>query len=131
MPNRRQRTRIPFRTTANVHATGAMLVDQEVRDLSLTGVFVLGNHPLKAGQSCMVTIHLYEGDESDNVNVTDLTMEGKVLRVHEDGTAIQFEFLDPDSYLHLRRVVLLNVDDPDQVAQEFNTAVFDSQSEDF
>ncbi len=125
MDNRRRRTRVPFQTQVDVQAAGTMLRDLQTRDLSHKGVFLLGEHPLKEGQSCLVTIHL----PGDQATAPVLRMEGKVARVTEQGTAIDFLSMDPDTYIHLRNLVLLNAEDPEKAAQEFVQPAFDAADE--
>lgn len=123
--NRRRRTRVPIQARVDVQATGALVRDLASRDLSHKGVFVLGHPPLEPGQECYVTIHLFGAGE----DVPDLEMEGKVVRVNEQGAAIDFVSMGPETYLHLRNLVLLNSDDPERTEREFATPVFDPQSE--
>ena len=125
MDNRRRRTRVNFRTRADVQAVGARLVDLETRDLSLKGVFVLGEHPLEPGQGCVVTIRLM--DEAEEA--PELHMEGKVVRTTGEGTAIDFVSMDPETYLHLRNLVILNAEDPDAAEKELARPAFDASSE--
>jgi len=125
MPNRRRRTRVPFMALVDVKTTGALLRELKSRDLSHKGVFVLGKHPLREGQSCMVTLHL-PGD-ADTAPL--LRMEGQVARITPDGTAIDFVSMDPDTYLHLRKVVVLNAQDPDAAEEEFAEPAFDASAE--
>jgi hypothetical protein len=124
MTDRRRRTRVNFRTEVDVQATGAMLRDLESRDLSHKGVFVLGRHPLEEGQGCMVTIRL-----ADDPEAPVMRMEGRVARITPEGTAVDFVSMDPDTYLHLRNLVLLNADDPEQAEDEFGTPAFGAWGE--
>lgn len=125
MVNKRRRTRINFAAKADVNVTGAQLVDLTTRDLSHKGVFVLGSHPLTVGQHCTVTIRLQDDPESD----VELFMEGKVARSTIEGTAIDFISMDPDTYMHLRKLVLLNSPNPDEAASEFAKPAFDPSTE--
>jgi hypothetical protein len=125
MDNRRTRTRVTFNTQVDVKATGMMLRNLETKDLSHKGVFLLGDNPLQEGQGCTVSIHL-AGDEK---TAPVLHMEGKVARVTKNGTAIDFLSMDPDTYLHLRNLVLLNADDPEKAEMEFRQPAFNGSSE--
>ncbi len=125
MAERRKRTRVDFETLADVQATGARIVDQKTRDLSLKGVFLLGRHPLTAGQGCMVTVHLpAEGEDAPTLH-----MEGKVVRATPEGTAIDFVSMDPETYLHLRNLIILNAEDPEAAERELVLPAFDGTSE--
>lgn len=120
MAEQRKRTRVEFRTTADVKATGANALGMQTRDLSHKGVFVLGELPLKVGQSCGVTIQLGRAAGDSPV----LHMEGKVARITDEGVAIDFVSMDPDTYMHLRNLVLLNAENPQQAAREFVDPAF-------
>jgi hypothetical protein len=123
--NRRKRTRVHTEALVDVHATGARLLGLSSRDLSHKGVFILGSHPLKKDQNCMITVHLVTGGSEG----PDLHMEGKVVRSTKDGTAIDFVSMDPDTYMHLRNLILLNAEDPEKAEHEFNLPAFDPNSE--
>lgn len=125
MDNRRTRTRVPFHTQVDIQTTGMKLKNLETRDLSHKGVFLLGDNPLQEGHVCTVSIHL-AGDEA---TAPILHMEGKVARITKDGTAIDFVSMDPDTYMHLRNLVLLNADDPDRAEKEFAQPAFNGSSE--
>lgn len=120
MDNRRTRTRVSFHTQVEVKASGMLLEGLETRDLSHKGVFLLGDNPLKEGQACTVNLHLAR----DEANAPVLHMEGRVARVTDDGTAIDFLSMDPDTYMHLRNLVLLNADDPEKAEREFSQPAF-------
>lgn len=121
MENRRRRTRVDFQTRADVRTAERSLVDLETHDLSLKGVLIRGRQPVSAGEKCQISVRLM-GGEPDS---PELHMEGRVIRVDDKGTAIDFTSLDPDTYLHLRNLVLLNADDPDEAEQEMANPAFD------
>lgn len=120
-PNRRRRTRVHLRIRVEVHTTGARLVDLATRDLSHKGLYVLGDLPLKAGQSCTLTVHL----PAEGEDVPVLRMEGKVVRAGAEGAAIDFVSMDAETYRHLRNLVILNAEDPEQAEKEFATPAFE------
>ena len=123
MSNRRRRTRVDFSARADIHTVGAMLKSVPTRDLSHKGIFILGEHPLKPGQTCMVDLHL----PGDAKSAPILHMEGQVARLTPEGTAIDFVSMDADTYLHLRNLVLLNAPDPDQAQREFAQPAFEDE----
>ena len=120
MGERRARTRIEFHATADVDTDAGALSGVETRDLSHKGVFLLGEGSLALGTECAVSIHLFADGEDAPV----LHMKGKVARVSAQGTAVDFTTMDPDTYLHLRKLLLLNAEDPEAVEKEFVTAAF-------
>lgn len=123
MSESRRRTRVHFTTRAEVQVGDQRFADLETQDLSHKGVFVKGSHPVQAGQACLVTVHLQEGSQER----LDLHMQGSVKRITDQGMAIDFTSMDPDTYMHLRQLVLLNAEDPEKVEGEFGTPVFEHQ----
>ena len=123
--NRRKGTRVHVEATVDVHATGARLLGLKSKDLSHKGVFVLGDLPLKSGQNCMITVHLMPTGDSG----PHLQMEGRVVRVLQEGAAIDFVSMDPDTYIHLRNLIVHNAQDPDQAEKEFSLPAFESEKE--
>lgn len=122
MPSdRRRRTRVNFHARADIQTLGARLLDLETRDLSHKGVFLLGELPLKDGLGCTVTLHLVGETE----NAPTLHMEGRIVRSTGEGTAIDFVSMDPETYLHLRNLVLLNAEDPEEAEKEFGQPAFE------
>ncbi len=122
MPSdRRRRTRVNFHARADIQTLGARLLDLETKDLSHKGVFLLGELPLKDGLGCTVTLHLVGETE----NAPTLHMEGRIVRSTGEGTAIDFVSMDPETYLHLRNLVLLNAEDPEEAEKEFGQPAFE------
>lgn len=126
MSDKRVRTRIDFKTLADVRAAGADLQEVETRDLSHKGVFLVGDHPLEMGTECVVDIHLLP-EEPDAPN---LHMKGRVARKTPDGVAIDFTSMDADTFLHLRNLLMLNADDPEAIEKEFTTSAFGNEPDD-
>lgn len=123
--NRRRRTRVSLGVRVDVHVTGANLRDVETHDLSHKGIYLKGELPLQEGARCGVTIHL-PGEQDDT---PILHMEGKVIRSNDQGTAIDFVSMDPDTFLHLRNLVLLNADEPEEAEKELASPAFNAASE--
>ena len=120
MPERRTRTRVKVQYRADVSTSDVRLENVETRDLSHKGVFIVGGQVLAAGQPCQVTIHLCGAPEESPA----MHMEGRVVRSTPDGTAIDFQYMDPDTYLHMRSLVLHHAPDTEEVEKEFTTPAF-------
>jgi len=120
MAESRRRTRVNFDARAEVQVGRRRYENLKTRDLSHKGIFVLGPHPEKEGKNCRVTVHLEGGEEG----VFELHLKGLIKRVTTEGMAIDFISMDPDTYLHLRKIVLLNADNPRRAEREFATPVF-------
>jgi hypothetical protein len=79
----------------------------------MNGLFVTADHMFPVGNICQVCLVLEGGAGECRIETT-----GEVVRVSEDGIAIQFEQIDLDSMEHLRKLVLFNADDPEQAERE-------------
>ena len=119
--DRRRRTRVNFHTRVDVQTVGARLMDVESRDLSHKGLYLLGDLPLGEGHGCTLTVHLV-GEQEDGPT---LRMEGRIIRVTPEGAAIDFVSMDSETYMHLRNLVILNADDPEEAEREFATPAFE------
>lgn len=117
---RRQSTRVPFQTTADLQFHDREFTDRETGDLSVKGVLVHGVHDRKLGDECAVLLHLI-GASSDLA----LRMRGKVVRILPEGVAIKFHEIDLDSFYHLKNIVYYNVDNPDDLSSEFDPETAD------
>lgn len=125
MAERRTRTRIAYKAQADLECGGQKIGSLSTRDLSHKGVFILGPSQLPLGSQCSVTIHLF----SEGGQGPDLFMQGTVARVTQDGAAVDFRSMDPDTYMHMRKLLILNAPDPEAVEEEFTTVAFDHPPE--
>ncbi len=113
---RRKRTRVPFQVLASLQAAdGDVHIDCETKNLSVSGVLVLGAVGLTVGSRW--TIKLVGGLQN---SAFCLWMEGKVARKVNNGGAIAFVDMDEDCYALLQTIVLYNADDPIAAAEEFS-----------
>ena len=110
---RRKKTRVAFQTVVELTVEGRPVSVKSSSDISLKGLFVETGAGLALGTPCQVTIRLAGYDE----NLT-LHIEGEVARCQEDGLGIRFTSMDPDTFFHLRNIVLYNAADPDEVEAE-------------
>ena len=112
---KRQNTRVAFRTTITVHFPDKTFDHCETQDLSLKGVFVKGvTGPRAEGDYCELSLHL-SGATSD----LSLHMSGEVVRVLDDGVGLHFSGIDLDSFFHLKNIIYFNTEDPDILGDEF------------
>lgn len=115
--NPREFTRVTTGFTVEIEAEGRTIESARMQDLSMNGVFVICEDRLPLECDCRVTLRL--GDPGSGIKIT---AAGKVMRhgTEPPGFALQFSELDVESYEHLRQLVLLNSQDPDQVEQEIS-----------
>lgn len=84
----------------------------QVLDLSLKGVLInLPDNPLSLEDSCEIKIPLHS---------TGVIMSFHSTLVHKSGDNVGFRFEDEDlqSIVHLRRLIELNVNDPQKITDE-------------
>lgn len=112
--NRRRKTRVRFETqvilrTKDVEVTA----EASSRDISLQGVFLATDAALPQGAPCEVEILLTGSSSRLSIRV-----RGHVARRDAGGLGIVFESIDPDSYFHLRNLLLYNSSDPEEIENE-------------
>jgi hypothetical protein len=56
-----------------------------------------------------------------------IEIEGEVARRDDDGLAVDFVEMEPDSFQHLHRLVQLNASDPDAVDADLARPAFDRE----
>lgn len=111
--NRREFTRVPVHFDLRVTAAGKPVPCTAVRTLSMNGMFAQSTAELPAGTECEVRISLAEGE-------IEIELLASVVRNYPDGIAFSFtKILGPESYVHLRNLVLYNAPDTDSVEDEF------------
>jgi hypothetical protein len=123
MPQKkRDTTRVEFHNRAELEIEGLVL-SGTVEDLSLKGLFVkteASQQPIQIGQEVKVTIH-FSGTTSN----LSIDVQGKVVRLTQDGIGIEFTDMEFDSFVHLRNVVAYNAGDEDAIMDEFSQTFTD------
>lgn len=107
---RRKSSRIPYRTSADLKFTDSSFMDCETRDLSVSGAFVLGIKEQGKGEQCNVDLHL-TGEASSLL----LKMKGEVVRIEDDGVALQFLGVNLDCFYHLKNILYVHFVNPDDI----------------
>jgi len=118
MPQKkRDTTRVEFHTRAELEIDGQGL-SGTVEDLSLKGLFLkteASQRSIQIGQKVKVTIR-FSGTTS-NLSVD---VQGKVVRLTQEGLGIEFTDMEFDSFVYLRNVVAYNAGDEDVIMDEFS-----------
>lgn len=112
---RRKRTRVPVQFEMMIRC-GEKEHQVEMINLSLTGVLCVTAPHFQTNASCAVSIKLNEE--------TKINLEGKILRVGADETAISFTSMDEESFFHLKRIMAFNADDADKIDREMIVPAF-------
>ena len=108
------RARVAMEVTVTDGET--VVVSEHTRDVSMNGVFVVGESPFVEDTLCDITIHLGGRQTDERIDV-----KGRVARVADDGFGIVFDEIPLDAYDHLRKLVLYDVPDADSVDDEIRS----------
>ncbi|MBF0218098.1 MAG: PilZ domain-containing protein [Gammaproteobacteria bacterium] len=113
--NRRHFRRVDFDAGCRVASFGVEH-DCELSDISLRGALVRTPTTLrfKSGQPCRLSICLADSD-------IVLLFECEVTRVDEHYMGFRFVAQDLDSFTHLRRLLEVNIADPEILNREFSS----------
>lgn len=113
MTDKRRYTRVPF--DADVHLDVAdSHFETELVDISLKGLLVVTPeaNTLRGGDACSATLLL--GDE------LGIRMDCMVMHVTGDRAGLRIDRIDMESFAHLRRLLELNLGDPDLLDRELS-----------
>jgi len=107
--------RVPFNTEVEVQLQGRTIRSREGIDLSMNGIrLATGDETPASCSPCQVKIRLQAAEHG-----LLIAANGRVVRSAPGSLAIEFAELDPDSYYHLRQLILHNAEDPEQAEKEF------------
>jgi hypothetical protein len=109
---RRHFSRVNFSAKVSVRYEGQYL-ETELIDISLKGALIRfsGEASIDKGARCFFEFRL---DQSEIV----LNIDARVVYTQDGQYGLRFENLDLESMIHLRRLIELNIGDPDQIQQE-------------
>lgn len=114
-PDRRRRARVPVRLEVKVR-----LEDREIsvesRNLSLKGLACLPHPFLKKYACCQLVISLAAGIQ--------VHIKGRVARIGDSEVGIDFLGMDPESFVHLKKIVEYHARSPEAVAAELLNPAF-------
>lgn len=116
---RRQYSRIRFHSGASL-SIGDQESTCEVADLSLKGALLTAAlpKPPSVGEHCLLEIAL---DESGTV----IRMDGTIAHVEAHRIGLVCREIDLDSIIHLRRLIELNLGQPELLHREFSALIRD------
>ena len=98
-----------------VSLESGVMVDGSAADISLRGMRFSTERGLPVGKSVHVRIHLHGATP-----YPCLDLDARIARVEAGGVALEFTGVDVDSIEHLRRLILYNATDADQVQAEMS-----------
>lgn len=110
--NRRNFSRVQFKSTAFVNVEGNRN-QVELLDISLKGALVSCDADMNVQKedNCSFELRLSDSDIM-------MTISAQVVYKREASLGLKFDNIDLESMIHLRRLVELNVGNPDQIQKE-------------
>ncbi len=110
--NRRNFSRVKFNSKAylNYNNTHEQV---DLVDISLKGALVSLQNPMEIGSDSPCTFELHLSDSEIVMNISAI-----IVYKRDDNLGLKFDNIDLESMIHLRRLVELNVGNPDQIQKE-------------
>lgn len=112
---KRKCSRVGFEIQASIFYKNT-IIEGFVKDLSLTGIFLIGTNDIPLGEDVSIIIRLAGNDSNLSVS-----LYGKITRCNESGLGIEFDAIDLDSFIHLKNIIIYNYGDSDKIMDEFLT----------
>lgn len=108
--------RVPFNTEVQVRAQGSTIRSQEGINISMSGMRLFTREVIPPAETpCHVAILLGGSDYPVIIEA-----QGKTVRSHEGSLAVKFLELDPDSYRHLRQLIVNNAQEMERAERELS-----------
>jgi len=119
LPERREFSRVSVAMRVEITAGGKTVFSSHLKNISMGGLFLISPEKLPLGSDCQMAIFLEDPKRQDRI-----TARGKIVRVTEEGMAIHFEeIIGPESYHHLRNLVLYNALDAEKLEKEIEDRI--------
>lgn len=111
----RRFSRIPFKVKAELQLGSQIYPAAELSNLSVGGCLLPLTVSAEPGTTCQLRI-LLEGTAEE----TRVSIEGEVVRATQEGVALRFLRIDPDSLFHLHNIIRYNAPDADTIEHEIS-----------
>ncbi|MCI5133149.1 MAG: PilZ domain-containing protein [Candidatus Electrothrix sp. EH2] len=112
--NKRQFTRLHIHLDAELNFGSQFYYKRAVENISLGGLYVVGNFHQQLGDICTVTLNHSELDDALEIHATCF-----VVRSDEQGLGLEFISMKLDDFCHLQTILLYQADDPVVLGTEF------------
>ena len=112
---KREFTRVPFKTEVRLSAAGKTIISNKLRDISLGGAFISSDETFPIGAVCLLEIKL-----TGPASLLKIGVEARVVRSEDQGIGVRFSRMDVDSLIHLRHIVRIQSGDPNEVDLEYS-----------
>ena len=121
-PEARSFTRVGVRMEIALEAGNAGRIDGHIRNVSASGIFVEtdagAEFHAEVDSECRIVLGL-DGGTGPLIRAT-----ARIVRADAHGVAVRITEVDgPDSFVHLRNLVLYNAEDADAAVAEFDAHV--------
>jgi hypothetical protein len=113
----RKFSRVSFQIDSTVTTKGRRFTGM-IENLSLSGMLMVTDEKLPLGDVVKLAIILSGTSPAIKVSLT-----GRVSRVAGNGLGFTFEKIDPDSHVHLKKIIAYNSDDADKVLDDIHHAI--------
>ncbi len=110
--NRRNFSRVKFNSKAYLNFDNSH-EQVDLIDISLKGALVSSKHTLEIDSDNPCTFELHLSDSEIVMNISAV-----IVYKREENLGLKFDNIDLESMIHLRRLVELNVGNPDQIQKE-------------
>lgn len=110
---KRKFTRVAFKIFAEMQYAGKT-ISGRVSDLSLKGLFIHTTEQVELGEEMEVTLRLPSTSPP-----LDFRLRASVARVVADGIGMEIVESDLQAFTHIRNIVAMHLEDPDQIMVEF------------
>ncbi|MCI5143636.1 MAG: PilZ domain-containing protein [Candidatus Electrothrix sp. ATG1] len=110
----RQYTRVDFQRDVCLDFDGKKYIQNTVNNLSLGGMYVKGTFEQQKDDICTVELSNPENDFG-----VELCARCSVVRVSDEGIALEFVSMDHESFLFLQTTLLYEAEDPMRLGAEF------------
>ncbi len=113
---KREFVRVPFTTEVEIRTGNRLFRSSSGMNISLNGLRIATEGPLPGeGSPCSARIVLKAFDHHIAIEA-----QGRIARSGQGYLAVEFTELDPDSYIHLRQLIINNAEDPVHAEEEFD-----------
>lgn len=115
---KREFTRVPIHIWGTFREGGQERVTAEISQISLRGCYACTFDTLPAGTELNLTLFT-----EDDTHALHIEVAARIVRSDDNGMGVEFTEMPLESYDHLRKMVLLNSNEPEKVEREFRTHI--------
>jgi len=114
--NQREYTRSTVSIAATLTPEAGEPFGIEVVDLSMGGIFIHTDKPLKNGLKCKISMLLGHFQHE-----LPIVADAEVIRTLSHGIALKFQTIELESVANIQNLIVEHAEEPDQAALEFSS----------